>query len=79
MAVRKRFSAAEKALIAAGGPVEVQNVTQWHAATLREPAIIQTDGYGWQSAAAVIDRTRGSVRAGDNWAVTPGHVRAPRS
>jgi hypothetical protein len=78
MAVRKRFSAAEKALIAAGGPVEVQNVTQWHAATLREPAV-RTDDFGWQSADAVIGRTRGSVRAGDPWMVTPGHVRAPQS
>jgi hypothetical protein len=71
---RKRFNAAEKAVIAAGGPLEVQNVTQWHAATLRS-AVIHTDQQGWQYAEAVIEHTRGSVRAGDSWHVSPGHVR----
>jgi hypothetical protein len=76
---RKRFNQAERDVIHAagmGGKVEVQNVTQWHAATLREPAVIQTNQWGWQYVTVTIDRTRGSVRAGDTWPATPGHIRA---
>ena len=76
MAVRKRFSKAERELLTSGYPLEVQNVTQWHAATLRPGAEITRDSHGWETIAATIDKTRGTVRAGDPWPVSPGHVRA---
>lgn len=77
---RKRFNTDEKAVIHAGTAVQVQvqNVTQWHDATLQEPAIIQTDQWGWQYVIAHVDRSRGTVRAGDRFDATPGHVRARR-
>jgi len=76
MAVRKRFSAAERELLASGVPLQVQNVTQWHDATLAAGAAIERDARGWESIAATVDRARGTVRAGERWAVSPGHVRA---
>lgn len=80
MAVRKRFSKAERELLtsalAGDRKVEVQNVTQWHAATLAPGAEVTRDAQGWESIAATIDKTRGTVRAGDSWPVAPGHVRA---
>lgn len=80
MAVRKRFSKAERELLtsalAGDRKVEVQNVTQWHAATLAPGAEVTRDAQGWESIAATIDKTRGAVRAGDSWPVAPGHVRA---
>lgn len=76
MAVRKRFSREERALLASGQAIDVQNVTQWHAATLAPGAGITRDSYGWEGIAATVDRSRGTVRAGEAWTVTPGHVRA---
>lgn len=76
MAVRKRFSAEERALLASGQAIEVQNVTQWHAATIAPGAEVTRDAQGWERIAATIDATRGTVRAGDPWPVSPGHLRA---
>lgn len=76
MAVRKRFSEQERALLASGQAIEVQNVTQWHAATIAPGAGITRDAQGWERIAATIDKTRGTVRAGDPWPVSPGHLRA---
>ena len=80
---RKRFNAGERAVIAAAlagdGRIEVQNVTQWHAATLASGAGIARDSSGWESVACTIDSTRGTVRAGDPWPASPAHVRAVRA
>jgi hypothetical protein len=77
---RVRFNAQEKALIASAlasdGKIEVQNVTQWHRATIVPNGRIERDEYGWQRLNCTIDESRGSVRAGDAWPASPGHVRA---
>jgi hypothetical protein len=73
--VRKRFSADERKLIDSGVPLQVQNVTQWHDVRVTDRAVVR-DAYGWESVAGTIERTRGTVRAGDPFPVTPGHVRA---
>jgi hypothetical protein len=77
---RKRFNADEKAVIAAAlagnGLVEVQNVTQWHRAAIALGARIELDESGWQRINCVISETRGSVRRGDPWPASPGHIRA---
>jgi hypothetical protein len=74
---RKRFNATEKQVIAdagVGGRVQVQNVTQWHDAELTSTDI-ETDSWGWHTVAARILHTRGTVRAGQAWHVSPGHIR----
>ena len=77
---RVRFNAQEKAVIAAAlasdGKIEIQNVTQWHAATIVAGSKIEKDEFGWQRIACTIDSTRGSLRAGDPWPASPCHVRA---
>jgi hypothetical protein len=75
---RKRFNPEERAILAggAGAQVQVQNVTQWHDAVLVSGEIIR-EADGWQWADAVIRATRGHLRAGDKWPVTPGHLRRP--
>ena len=79
---RKLFSAQEKALIeaalASDGRIQVQNVTQWHDATIVTGSRIERDEFGWHRIRCTIDRTRGSIRAGDPWPASPGHVRARR-
>lgn len=77
---RVRFNAQEKALIASAlasdGKIQVQNVTQWHDATIVPGSQIERDEYGWYRINCTIDRTRGTVRAGDAWPATPSHIRA---
>jgi hypothetical protein len=71
---RKRFNSLEKALIASGAPVEWQNVTQWHPATITDPRIITEDG--WQHVLGVNQESTARLSKGTVVYITPGHVRA---
>lgn len=77
---RVRFNATERAVIeaalASDGKIQVQNVTQWHDATIVPGSRIERDEYGWQRINCTIDKTRGSVFAGDRWPASPSHIRA---
>jgi hypothetical protein len=71
---RKRFNAAEKQLIASGVPVDWQNVTQWHPATITDPAIVTSDG-GWQHVAGTCDESTKRISKGAVIWISPGHIR----
>jgi hypothetical protein len=71
---RKRFNAAEKQLIAQGGDIEWQNVTQWHPARIVDGCGIETDD-GWQYVLAYNHATTRTVHRGDVIRVSPGHIR----
>ena len=75
---RKRFNPDEKALIAAafahGTPVEWQNVTQWHPATIETGAIVTDDG--WQHVEAINLASTKTISKGQRIYVSPGHIRA---
>jgi hypothetical protein len=74
---RKRFNAAERAIIAAAAAqdlrVQWQNVTQWHPATLDTGEILTDDG--WQYATGVNHGNTKTISPGQRIRVTPGHVR----
>jgi hypothetical protein len=74
---RKRFSAEEKAIIAAAaeGPVKVewQNVTQWHPGTLSTTEIVTEDG--WQHITVHAGYKAGAWYSGQDVHATPGHLR----
>ena len=80
MAVRKRFNAAEKAIIAEAikddGCIQWQNVTQWHPGVITDGEIV-TDERGWQHVLGVHagSTTAGITRPGDPVTFTPGHIR----
>ena len=76
---RKRFSADEKTVIAdagAGGRVQWQNVTQWHAGELVDGVIRADDG--WQSVAVRNLEGSRTVSKGSRVDVSPGHIRPAR-
>jgi len=80
MAVRKRFNAAEKAIIAeavkSDGAIQWQNVTQWHPGIITDGTIM-TDAHGWQYVLGVHagSKPTGIARYGDPVTFTPGHIR----
>lgn len=71
---RKRFNAAEKALIGSQAPVEWQNVTQWHPATITDKTIVTEDG-GWQHVVGTCDESTARISKGAVIYITPGHIR----
>ena len=73
--MRKRFNATEKRLIAEqqGGPVQWQNVAQWHPAELVSG--ISRDDSGWESVWVVNGATTRGLSKGQRVAVGPGHLR----
>jgi hypothetical protein len=77
---RMRFNAEERAIIAeaaaAGGRIEWQNVTRWHAARITDPTIA-TD-YGRQYIEAENREATPTVGLGRDIRITPGHIRAAR-
>ena len=70
---RKRFSKEEKQVIAAGQPIEWQNVAQWHPATLISADIKTIDG--WQHVVARTENATRTFSKGDTVYVSPGHIR----
>jgi hypothetical protein len=70
---RKRFSTTEKQLIASGTPVEWQNVTRWHPATITDKAIVTEDG--WQHVIGTCEETTKRISKGAVIWITPGHIR----
>lgn len=70
---RKRFNTAEKRMIAQGGEVEWQNVTQWHRARLLGKGIRTDDG--WQSVEAINLEGTKRISKGAMIFITPGHIR----
>jgi hypothetical protein len=73
MAVRKRFNAAERAILTSGQPIQWQNVTQWHAARITDSTIVTVDG--WQHVMGVNLATTRTCRSGEVIELTPGHIR----
>lgn len=75
---RKRFNAAEKALITAtgnGGAIEWQNVTQWHSGLIADITI--REDMGWQYVSGYNLATTPRLSPGVI-IITPGHIRAPK-
>jgi hypothetical protein len=73
---RMRFNKAERELIAAAGAdgaIEWQNVTQWHAGRIIDPAIVKDNG--WHHVLVENREATRTVGAG-TVRVTPGHIRA---
>lgn len=70
---RKRFNTEEKAIIADGGEVEWQNVTQWHKGRIYLAEIRQDDG--WQFVEVINHDDTRTVSAGAMIHVSPGHIR----
>lgn len=71
---RKRFNTAEKQLIASGVPIEWQNVTQWHPATITDKTIVTEDG-GWQHIVGTNERATRTTSKGQVIWISPGHIR----
>lgn len=78
MAVRKRFNAAEKALIAeamrSDGAIQWQHGSHWKPGIIIDPEIVTVDG--WQH---IVIRNEGKTTAtlsrGEIIHLSPGHIR----
>ena len=78
MAVRKRFNATEKAIIAEAiaddGCIQWQNVTQWHPGIITNGTIV-TDADGWQHVLGINCEETARLSKGATVHFTPGHIR----